>query len=219
MPRSRQITEPQQARSRQSLEAIVEATKAILAEKGREGVTVPEVIARAGSSVGAFYGRFESKEALLNYVSQQLFRESAQKWQEFFDPSRWQGASALTIIREMIQANVNCSRDDEAFMRAINTHWRAQEPDPATREAAAAYYHALFESFTRLMLARRDEMTHPDPQRAIEFALEFLDVMLTERILFGKHQLTPVERSDEELVTELTRVFASYLGIRQPADA
>jgi AcrR family transcriptional regulator len=219
MPRSRQITEPQQARSRQSLEAIVEATKAILAEKGREGVTVPEVIARAGSSVGAFYGRFEGKEALLNYVSQQLFRESGQKWQEFFDPARWQGASALTIVREMIQANVTCSRDDEAFMRAINTHWRAQEPDPALREAAAEYYQALFASFTTLLLARRAEMTHPDPERAIEFALEFLDVFLTERIYFGKHQLTPVQRSDEELVTELTRVFASYLGIRQPADA
>ncbi len=215
MPRSRQIIPPQQTRSRQSLDAIVEATKALIAEKGREGVTIPEVVARAHCSVGAFYGRFEGKDALLNYVSQQLFRESAQKWHEFFAPARWEGASALAIIRETIRLSVACQRDDEAFLRAITAQWRAREPDAATREAAAAYYQSLFESFKTLMLARRDEITHPNPECAIEFALEFLDMMLTERILFSRYQLTPAIRTDEELITELTRIFASYLGIRQ----
>ena len=135
MARSRQITPPQQARSRQSLDAIVEATKTLIAEKGRDGVTVPDVVARAHLSVGSFYGRFEGKEALLNYVAQQLFHEAAQKWGEFFDPARWEGASALTIIRETVQMSVQCQRNDEAFLRAINAQWRAQEADAATQRS------------------------------------------------------------------------------------
>jgi AcrR family transcriptional regulator len=208
------VTPPRQARSRHSLDAIVEATKTIMAEKGHDGVTVPEVVARSGCSVGCFYGRFENKEALLQYVNQQLFRNSEAGWRDFLDPKHWEGASALQIIEGTMRAVVDCTRTDEAMLRAITNYWHSQEPDDAIRETAARYYDYLFRGFTDLILARREEITHPNPEFAVRFAFELIDGTINERILYGKYQLTPLVITDEQLVVELTRTFASYLGIQ-----
>lgn len=208
--------QPQQARSRHSLAAIVRATKAVLAEKGHEGLTIPEVVARAECSVGCLYGRFENKEALLSYVSQQFFAEAEAGWQQFLDPTRWEGASALQIIQEMVRSAVACTRADEALLRAFTLYWQTTELNAATREAATRHYQRLFMGLADLLLARRQEVIHPQPDLAIKLAVEWMDAVITERLLLKTSRLSQVAVTDEELVRELTRALASYLGISSP---
>src|SRR3954451_17242527 len=64
----RPVLAPQQKRSQASVERVFAATRALLEEKGFDGVTVQEVSTRAEVSVGAIYGRFQSKENLLRAV-------------------------------------------------------------------------------------------------------------------------------------------------------
>jgi AcrR family transcriptional regulator len=215
--KTRLVTKPQQARSRHSLTAIVEATRALLAEKGHEGLTVPEVVDRAGCSVGCFYGRFESKEALLSYVSQQFFKEAEVGWQQFLDPQRWEGASTLEIIEGMVRSTVVCTRADEALLRAFTLYWQTTELDVGTRAAAARHYQGIYDGLAELLLARRDEVAHPQPEFAIKLAVEWMDATITERLLLSSYRLNQVAVTDEELVRELTRAFACYLGIPYPA--
>lgn len=210
------MTRPQQRRSRQSLAAIVGATKTLLAEKGHEGLTVPEVVARARCSVGCFYGRFESKEALLSYVSQQFFEEAEAGWQQFLDPRHWENTPALSIIEEMVRNTVVCTRADEALLRAFTLYWQTVELDAGTREAAARHYQRLFDGLAKILLARRDQVSHPQPEIAIRFAVEWMDATLTERLLLRTDRLNQVAMTDEELVHELTRALACYLGIPYP---
>ena len=56
---------PQQDRSRQTLERLLDATEQIIRTRGVDAVTIPEVARAARSSVGSFYARFTSKAALL----------------------------------------------------------------------------------------------------------------------------------------------------------
>jgi AcrR family transcriptional regulator len=207
---------PQQARSRQSLAAIVQATRAVLAEKGHERLTIPEVVARAGCSVGCLYGRFANKEALLSYVSQHFFAEAEAGWQQFLDPARWEGAPALQIIEEMVRSAVACTRADEALLRAFTLYWQTAELDAGAREAAARHYQGLFERLAELLLARRQEISHPQPELAIKFAVEWMDAAITERLLLNTYRLSQVTMTDEQLVRELTRALAGYLGITSP---
>ena len=193
--------------------AIVQATRAVLAEKGHEGLTIPEVVARAGCSVGCLYGRFANKEALLSYVSQRFFAEADVGWQQFLDPARWAGASALQIIEEMVRTAVTCTRADAALLRALTLYWQTAELDAASHEAAAQHYQHLFDALAELLLARRQEVSHPQPELAIKFAIEWMDAAITERLLLNNYRLSQVVMTDEELIGELTRALACYLGI------
>src|SRR3989442_3668183 len=152
--KTRLVNKPQQARRRHSWMPMVETPRAWLAEKAHEGLTVPEVVDRAGCSVGCFYGRFESKEALLSYVSQQFFEEVEAGWQQFLDPNRWEGASALEIIKEMVLSTVVCTRADEALLRAFTLYWHTTELDAGTRQAAARHYQRIFYGLAEVLPAK-----------------------------------------------------------------
>ena len=56
---------PRQQRSAATLDRIVRAAEELFAERGFEGATVDDIVARAGSSKGSFYSRFADKQALL----------------------------------------------------------------------------------------------------------------------------------------------------------
>src|SRR5581483_3122278 len=71
------IRPPQQRRSRESYERVLDAAHVLLEENGFEGFTVQEVAARAGVSVGAIYERFGNKETLLRAVHARLMEAMA----------------------------------------------------------------------------------------------------------------------------------------------
>lgn len=74
--------EPQQARSRRTLERLREAAWDLLEQEGVEALTVTAVSAGAGVSVGSFYARFEGKEELLDHLEAVALEASIRSWTE-----------------------------------------------------------------------------------------------------------------------------------------
>jgi AcrR family transcriptional regulator len=66
---------PVQARSAESVSAIIEATIQVLLDVGKERLTTTRVAARAGVSVGTLYQYFPNKSALLQAVLKRHFSE------------------------------------------------------------------------------------------------------------------------------------------------
>ena len=62
---------PQQKRAQASLARMMEATEALLIERGAEGFTLGEVSRVGKVSIGSIYFRFDSKEALFKAVIEQ----------------------------------------------------------------------------------------------------------------------------------------------------
>jgi len=218
---ARREPRPTQTRSRRSLDKIVEAARALIAEKGHEGVTVPELVARAGCSVGCFYGHFDGKDGVLRYTDQILFREASAAWLRDVSETYMEQAPAREVICDLIRGTVICTRRDEAFLRTLTVYWHTREPDPAIRAAAADHYQLVYYTYTaRLIWPGRGEITHPNPERAIRFIIEVLDYTITERILFGGTRQSSLALSDDELVEELTDMCSAYLGVRSksPSD-
>src|SRR3954447_2000622 len=87
---------PQQSRSRATLDRLLDATAALLAEKPFDEMTVAEIARRAGTSVGAFYGRFPDKDALLDSFDERFFNLARASCDEFFDSTAWREASSQT---------------------------------------------------------------------------------------------------------------------------
>ena len=66
---------PAQARSRATVEAILEAATRILRDQGLADLTTNRVAERAGVSVGSLYQYFPSREAILAELVRRLRRE------------------------------------------------------------------------------------------------------------------------------------------------
>src|SRR6185436_592878 len=65
---------PKQARSQQTVDALLEATARVLGARGFEGATTNEIARVAGVSVGSLYQYFPSKEALVAALLEQRTR-------------------------------------------------------------------------------------------------------------------------------------------------
>lgn len=210
------MPEPKQARSRATQERIVKAALELVAERGREGMSVPEIAKRAGVSIGAFYGRFPTKEALFDHVDRQLFDESARCWVEFLDPANWRGRRAAEIVREVVRAWIDAVATHQPLNRALTERWRTAPPSDVVRAAAAAHYDAIFDALGTLLEERREEVGHPNPRLAARMLIEVIDSVLIERLTFDDTFLIPHRLSRPKLADELTGLAVGYLGLPSP---
>jgi AcrR family transcriptional regulator len=81
MPRKRSVNprkQPQQDRSRLTVEAILEATTHILTQEGYDKANTNRIAERAGISIGSLYQYFPNKESLMAALIEQHSDEIAQ---------------------------------------------------------------------------------------------------------------------------------------------
>ena len=69
------LKQPAQERSRQTVEALIEATELVLVEEGWDKITTNHVAERAGVSIGTLYQYFANKEALVGLLLEQYLEE------------------------------------------------------------------------------------------------------------------------------------------------
>src|SRR5262245_40296795 len=93
---------PRQSRSRATLDRLLDATATLLAEKPFDEASVAEIARRAGTSVGAFYGRFPDKESLLDSFDERFFELARASCDEFFDSPAWSAASLEDSVGQLI---------------------------------------------------------------------------------------------------------------------
>tara|TARA_B100000780_G_scaffold72343_1_gene48476 strand:- start:4563 stop:5276 length:714 start_codon:yes stop_codon:yes gene_type:complete len=79
-----------QKRSRLLQDRFVIAGRKILIETRLKDVSIPTLAAKAGSSVGGFYSRFDSKEVYFNFMRSQMFEEHTILHDQYLDPAKFQ---------------------------------------------------------------------------------------------------------------------------------
>ncbi len=204
-----------QARGQRTRSALLDAAEALFFEKGIDATSVNDVVARAGSSVGAFYHHFRDKKALVYAFFDRVTAEFHATTQEATDPARWEGASIVDVLEGYLDFALEMGRDRPAFHRAsLEVSLR----DPTVHENLAEVRAELDSALTQLVLARREEIGHPDPETATAFALEQLRCMLSSRFDDDLSR-TPFEgKSDQDFVREALASVCAYLQIAPRAD-
>jgi AcrR family transcriptional regulator len=110
---------PRQARSRATLDRLLDATAALLAEKPFAEASVAEIVHRAGTSVGAFYGRFPDKDSLLDCFDERFFDLGRASCDEFFDSDEWREASLEDSVAQLVSLLVCNHRRHRGAFRAL----------------------------------------------------------------------------------------------------
>lgn len=76
---------PKQARSRANVDAMIEATAQLLAERGYTGLTTNHIADRAGVGIGTVYDFFYSKDGLVAEAASLLFDDVLTRMREALD--------------------------------------------------------------------------------------------------------------------------------------
>ncbi|MDX1566607.1 MAG: TetR/AcrR family transcriptional regulator [Longimicrobiales bacterium] len=234
------VRAPQQARSRKTLERIVDAALEIIEEEGVQGATVSAVVERAGSSVGSFYARFEGKDDLLRYLEERVWREARARWEDARSSQAWDELELEGVVRSVVRLLIRIHREDVGSRRALG-----QEGAGSGLGSEAQRFHALVErEVATLLLRRREEIEHPEPERAARISYRWALGGIRELLEDGGDgpgpraeklpeaggtsgeagdgslpsapRLTP-----EDVVDEVTRGLVSYLAgsVEGPSDA
>ena len=167
MPSASAIRPPQQERSRATLLRFLEATTGLLAERRFEQATVAEIARRARSSVGAFYARFADKDALMEYLDSQLFESGKAAWDEFLASERWRGKGAAEVVSGVVERVARKRREHRGLLRALALYARSQPTARFVGHATELNRH-VHAGVRALLLERREEIGHSDPEQAIE---------------------------------------------------
>jgi AcrR family transcriptional regulator len=199
-------------RSQETLHRILDAAEALVADKGFEDTPVAEVVARADSSVGAFYTRFRDKDGLLHALYDRYMVEAMATADEALDPERWEGAKIGEILEAVTVFLTKIYRERGGLIRAFVVRNHADAEFRARQERLSHYVN---DGLCALLLARRGEIAHPDPARAAAFGLTLVISTLESVLLFGELRSGALALSDDELASELTHAYLAYLGIQE----
>jgi len=209
-----------QARSRESLARLLKATAEVLDKYGIEGATVPRIAARAGLSPGAVYRRFPDKDALLREVCIRLLEENYRQTKEKFAVERWKDKSLAEIAHAVVEFILQTNRTHRGLVRAL-LFFSLQHPDPAFVRRSEALRGKTFEHVVELVLTRRREIRHADPEFAARFAM-LMTRTDAQGVLVLPHSPTDlghlVPGIDRQLEHELPRMFLRYLGVEDSED-
>jgi AcrR family transcriptional regulator len=204
------VSRPKQARAERTLHRLLDAAEALIEEKGLAGVSIPEIVRRARSSVGGFYARFRDKNELLRALEERFFQEQRQRLERLTRVETWAGAPVPAIVHGCMRELVAVFRERRALIRAFvarGVH------DLEFRGAALAFEREVADAVGALLAARPGAVRHPNPPRAVSLAVAIVFGSMIAGVLFGDVRHPFAQLSDDEAAEELARNFLGYLRL------
>ena len=209
---------PRQDRSRRTLERLLDSTEALLEERPFEDISVDAIVRRAKTSVGAFYARFRDKDALLPALYARYDRWIGNEAQILRETRPWEsvgssGSSSTplaNVVAWLVGEMITLFRERRHLMKAVVLHARIrpEKIDKDTRERRTREMAFLREA----LLSCRDEIGHPDPERAVDLAVFFAAAAIRDAVLFNDApHAASTGLSDDEVEREIARQMLTYL--------
>jgi AcrR family transcriptional regulator len=204
-----------QARSRESLVRLLKAAAEILNKDGLEAATIPRIAARAGLSPGTVYRRFPDKDALLREVCLRMLEENYQGTKKLLASEQWKRMSLVEMSRTVITITLKGHHSHRGLLRALLL-FTLQHPDAAFIRKCEQIEWQTLHDVGELLLTRRKEIRHPDPESAVKLALLMVGIaaqgifILPQRPHDYDRFLPDVEA---QIQRELPRMFLRYLGV------
>ena len=190
-----------QRRSQKTFDAIIEAAFVLLEARELNEISVAEVAAKAGYSVGAFYARFKSKDELLEaMLAQHLEGRRAVRAKLFTS------VSDERLVHELLSETVDYYWRRRRFWRgALNRSIR----DPEFWAPVRALSHEVADAVIARMRMRAGRELTPVEQTNVRFAVQVVLGTINNAIF---NRPGPVLIGQAEFVDNLERAFRLVSG-------
>ncbi|MCA9655224.1 MAG: TetR/AcrR family transcriptional regulator [Myxococcales bacterium] len=209
------IVEPQQARSRRTLQRILDAFEQALHTQTFEEITVGTLCKRARCSVGTFYGRVESKDVLLDHLRQRVFEEARTALAELFSPARARSLTLSRLLAEQLAVLLDFHLQRRGVLRAVIVQARRQT---AFAGPTRDFNTSVLRHAADAWLVHRDLIPHPDPEIAVEQAALMAAGYLRESVVFEELWPTPLPLDRDARLRQLHHLLLAFLTTPPPAE-
>jgi AcrR family transcriptional regulator len=200
-----------QSRSRAKHDALITSGIRMLAERDYRSLSIADLTAANGVSVGAFYARFSGKDAYFNALQRQVFADVAAESEALFAKAVWEGKPARVVLDAFVGFFVDLVRRHRGVIFAalqqetsLPTAWT-----PVRKSGAA-----IASPFMRVLAPKLTHLAPALRTQRVGFAVQVLYGTLINAVL---HDPGPVALSDARLVGEMQRALAAYLGLAAAA--
>lgn len=192
-----------QARSRATVDALVEATARILVKEGFDKASTNRIAEVAGVSVGSLYQYFPCKEALVAAV---IDRHQ----QQIMQTVRAELSDVLVMpvepaMRTLVAVAVKGHRVDPALHRVL----AEQIPRVGKLEDQEVFSRGNFALFRTYLERHRDELRVDDLELAAFICVTTIEALTHNAVLH--HPRTLSGRAMEALIDEGARLVSGYL--------
>ncbi len=203
------VREPKQERSRQSFDKAVDATVALLVERRSEAFTLAEVAQRAGVSTGSIYGRVESKGDLIRAAQvRELGRIREAQRAAFADPAP-DGEDFPAAVARVIETLGRVLRAEAPVLAPFMVIGNSD--DVVAAEGKVGFEQSV-QLFSSALLARRDEIHHPDPERAVGWSFTVVYSVLARWLGLGSQPESAGEGDWEQILADLSEMVTAFLA-------
>ncbi|MEZ5606671.1 TetR/AcrR family transcriptional regulator [Ottowia sp.] len=212
---SRLAAPPRQRRGRERQRALIKAGLHLTARRNWADVTIADIAAAIGCSIGTFYTRFHTKDAyfdaLLELVVEAMLRYTA----EFHAAPERRTESAPQFVAQWVHLAVHSFRQHRGLyaaavldQRRMSDEARATSPLTRLRERSRELLLAA--------MARRAGWRSRAARARLVAAHQMLQGVLINAVLTDPG---PLFLDDPALETELVRMLRAYLGLNAVASA
>jgi len=148
----------------QNRKEVIAAAARLIPERGIDGVSVPQLMAEAGLTHGAFYGQFASKEALVVAACEAVFADRCRLYDEFtakYADDREEGRAAF--IKRYTRPDHRDAWAEGCPMASLSGEVaRPERAGPPIRIAFAKGLSALLERLEGLIAGKRKKVSREE---------------------------------------------------------
>jgi AcrR family transcriptional regulator len=192
------VSPSRQKRSRETTLALLQAGAEMLRSRSLAELSIEALCAKVGATVGAFYSRFDSKEAYFNTLIALAARDGGTRLSGLAENNALESAGLDKICRQIVSGIIHWMRDHEGVLRAALQHDNTR-PDRWTTFkglAQAAVTHATPPLLRAMGKGRRAAKT-----RSIAFGCQVILGTLVNAIL---NDPGPLSIHDKEMEVRLS---------------
>jgi AcrR family transcriptional regulator len=193
------VTPSRQKRSRETTLALLKAGAEMLRTHSLAELSIEALCREVGATVGAFYSRFDSKEAYFNVLIELAARDGGRGLSKIPPGTKFADADLAALCLALVRGITGWMREHEGVLRAALQHggdtkrpgtWR-----PFKRLAGGATLRA-----TPLLLSAMGPGRKPAKTRTIAFGFQVVFGTLVNAIL---NDPGPLSLHDPEMETRL----------------
>jgi AcrR family transcriptional regulator len=205
------ILPTQQRRSQETTVALLEAGAAMLHERSLDELSIEDLCKRVGVTIGAFYGRFESKDAFFSALMSLAASKALAAIRAAIADEDDLGTGLEAACRRVVEVAVDVVRRNVGVVRAASQYESIYPERWGTIRATGG---AMVDLAMPLLLARMGRGRTPAKMRSIGFAFQMMFGTLCNAVL---HKPKLVSLDEPEMVDRLA--LAMYLQLQHEVRA
>jgi AcrR family transcriptional regulator len=195
---------PKQTRSRKTTEALLRVGLRKLEQNGVDSLSMAEVAAEAGSSVGSLYFRFGDKNQFVSAILSLALNDTRDKIGEMLGAARSERWSPEETLGHWVATMVDIIGQHRALLRAVLRHSLSQ---PEAWDPIRQFGRDTVEQLMRVLGEAEPPMAVPDWQRRVRVGLQVVHGTLLNMIISSPGPLTfeHAKATARELSTVMVR--------------